>query len=217
MPDEHKITHSYIIDFIRQSLPQSGGLLLELEQYAAENHVPIIQPEVAGLLRLLCRIHKPESVLEIGCAIGYSALLMAQEAPEGARITTVERSPEMAQLARENIAAAGHEGDIDVLEADAEALLPVLDGSYDMIFLDAAKAHYITFLPDCIRLLRPGGLLVSDNVLYGGMVANRELLVRRKITIVKRLKKYLDAICHTPELKSTILSVGDGVALSYRL
>ena len=217
MPDEQNITHSYIIDYIRQSLPESEGILSELEQYAAQHHVPIIQPEVAGLMRLLCRIQKPERILEIGCAIGYSALLMAQEAPEGTKITTIERSADMAQVARRNIAAAGRESSIDILEADAEALLPALDGSFDMIFLDAAKAHYITFLPDCIRLLRSGGLLVSDNVLYGGMVANRELLIRRKITIVKRLKKYLDVICHAPELTSTILSVGDGVALSYKL
>lgn len=217
MPDEQNITHSYIIDFVRQSLPKSQGLLAELEYYAAKQRVPIIQPEVAGLLRLMCRIHKPKSILEIGCAIGYSALLMHQEAPEGAKITTVERSAAMAQKARSNIAAAGAENSIDVLEADAEVLLPVLDGSYDMIFLDAAKAHYITFLPDCIRLMRRGGLLVSDNVLYGGMVANHELLVRRKITIVKRLKKYLDAICHSSQLASTILSIGDGVALSYKL
>lgn len=216
MPDEQNITHAYIIDFIRKSLPASDGLLSELEQYAAAHHVPIIQPEVAGLLRLLCKLHKPRKVLEIGSAIGYSALLMAKET-EGAQITTVERSAEMAQCARENIAKAGASDCIDVLEADAEALLPVLDGSYDMIFLDAAKAHYITFLPDCVRLLRQGGLLVSDNVLYGGMVANRELLIRRKITIVKRLKKYLDAICHTPDLASTILSIGDGVALSYKM
>lgn len=216
MPDEQNITHDYIIDFIRASLPPSEPRLLKLEHYAHENSVPIVQKEVASFLQVLCRIHKPLRVLEIGTAIGYSSLLMLGSLPRGAQITTIERDERMAQIARENITQFGCSGQIDVLSADADVLLEALDGPYDMIFMDGAKAHYIYFLPHCIRLLRPGGVLVTDNILYGGMVASRELLVRRKITIVKRLKKYIAALCSDMRLETSLLSIGDGVAVSYK-
>lgn len=216
MPDEQNITHDYIIDFIRASLPPSEPRLLKLERYAHENGVPIVQKEVASFLQVLCRIHKPMRVLEIGTAIGYSSLLMLGSLPRGAQITTIERDERMAQIARENIAQFGCSGQIDVLSADADVLLEALDGPYDMIFMDGAKAHYIYFLPHCIRLLRPGGVLVTDNILYGGMVASRELLIRRKITIVKRLKKYIAALCSDTRLETSLLSIGDGVAVSYK-
>ncbi len=216
MPNEQDITHSYIIDFVRASLAESEGILSELEDYAHENAVPIVQKEVSSLLKVMCMTHKPKRVLEIGAAIGYSSILMAKSLPDDAIITTIERDEKMASLARENIKRAGLDGRIDVLSADAEVLLPALDGPYDMIFMDAAKAHYIYFLPECIRLLRTGGLLISDNILYGGMVANRELLIRRKITIVKRLKKYIEAVCGDKRLETSILSIGDGVSISYK-
>ena len=217
MPDEHNITHSYIIDHIRSLLPERGGILGELELYASDHGVPIIQPEVAAFLSVMCSVHRPMRILEIGAAIGYSAMLMLDSCPDGAHITTIERDADMAQLMRENIERAGLVGRIDVLEADAVVMLPALDDEYDMIFMDAAKAHYITFLPDCIRLLRAGGLLIADNVLYGGMVSERKLLIRRKITIVKRLQKFLHAVCTAPELSTSVLSIGDGVTMSVRL
>lgn len=217
MPDEHNITHSYIIDFIRGALPKRTGILAQLEEYAKAHEVPIIQPEVAAFLGMICRLHRPQTVLEVGTAIGYSALLMLDNMPDGGNVVTIERDPKMAELARENFANSNKSSQVELLEADAQVLLEQLDGQYDMIFMDAAKAHYIHFLPHCIRLLKPGGLLVSDNVLYGGMVVNRQLLIRRKITIVKRLQKYIQAICNTPELQSSILSVGDGIALSWKL
>lgn len=217
MPNEQDITHSYIIDYIRSSLAKSEGFLAQLEEYAHKNAVPIVQKEVAAFLKLICMTHKPERVLEIGTAIGYSSILMLESLPGSARITTIERDENMASIARQNIKKAGMGECIDVLSADAEVLLPELDGPYDMIFMDAAKAHYIYFLPHCIRLLREGGLLVSDNILYGGMVANRDLLIRRKITIVKRLKKYIEAICSDERLETSLLSIGDGVSISYKL
>lgn len=216
MPSEEQITHSYIIDFVRSSLASNSEFLLELEDYAHKNAVPIVQKEVASFLKVICMTHKPKKVLEIGSAIGYSSLLMLESLPEDAHITTIERDEKMAELARNNIKKAGAEGRIEVLSGDAQVLLPVLDEKYDMIFMDGAKAHYIYFLPECIRLLRNGGLLVSDNILYGGMVTNRELLIRRKITIVKRLKKYIEAICADDRLETSILSIGDGVSLSYK-
>ncbi len=217
MPDEQNITHDYIIDYIRQSLKKNDGILGQMEKYAKENEVPIIQKEVSSFLEVICRVHKPVRILEVGCAIGYSAILMATNLPEGAHITTVERDEEISKIAKENIKKAGFEDRIDVLVADAEVLLEAMDGPYDMIFMDAAKAHYIHFLPHCVRMLRVGGLLVSDNILYAGMVANRDLLLRRKITIVKRLQKYIETICKAPYFKTSILSIGDGVSLCYKL
>ena len=217
MPDEQNITHDYIIDYIRQSLKKNDGILGELEEYAHKNEVPIIQKEVSSFLEVICRIHKPLKVLEVGCAIGYSALLMAHNLPEGSTITTVERDEDMARIAKENFKKAGMDDRIDVLVADAEVLLEAMDEKYDMIFMDASKAHYIHFLPHCVRMLKVGGLLVSDNILYAGMVANRKLLLRRKITIVKRLQTYIETICKAPYFKTSILSIGDGVGLCYKL
>ena len=217
MPDEQNITHDYIIDFVRESLKKNEGILRELEEYAKENEVPIIQKEVSAFLEVICRLHKPMRVLEIGCAIGYSALVMANNLPEGSLITTIEKDEKIAKIAKENIKRAGMEEKIEVLVADAEVLLEAMDGEYDMIFMDASKAHYIHFLPHCERMLKVGGLLVSDNILYAGMVANRNLLLRRKITIVKRLQKYIETICKAPHFKTSILSIGDGVGLCYKL
>lgn len=215
MPDEQNITHSYIIDFVRENLKKSEGILAELEEYAHEHEVPIVQKEVSAFLEVLCNIYKPKKVLEVGCAIGYSATLMALNLPCDSHITTIERDGDMAEIARKNFKRAGLEDKIDVLEADAEVLLEAMDGKYDMIFMDASKAHYIHFLPQCVRMLKKGGLLVSDNILYAGMVANRDLLIRRKITIVKRLSEYIKTICEAPYFKTSILSIGDGVGLCY--
>ncbi len=217
MPFEDQITHNYIIDYIRDTLKPSEGVLAELESYAHKNGVPIVQKEVASFLETVCRMQKPMRVLEIGTAIGYSAILMLSNMPEGSQIVSIERDETMAQMARENIKNAGLAERITVVEADAEAYLKTLEDSFDLIFMDAAKSHYIYFLPECIRLLKSGGVLISDNILYGGMVANRALLIRRKITIVKRLKKYIAALCSAPELKTSLLSIGDGVSLSYKL
>jgi predicted O-methyltransferase YrrM len=135
--------------------------------------------------------------------------------PDG-KIDTIERFELMADKAKENVKRAGKEDIINIIVGDASEVLPCLDKRYDMIFLDAAKGQYPEFLPDCLRMLNIGGLLISDNVLYKGMVANDELVVRRKKTIVKRMRTYLDSICNHEQLDTTILPVGDGVAISYK-
>lgn len=193
-----------------------GGLLRELEQYAAEHHVPIVTPEVAQLLIVLGKMLRPERILEIGTAIGYSSILLAGVLADGGRIDTIERQEEMLIKAHENIKKAGLEHTISIIAGDAQDVLKCLDKKYDMIFLDAAKGQYPEFLPECLRMLKGGGLLVSDNVLYKGMVADEELVVRRKKTIVHRLRSYLESLCSDPSLDTSILQVGDGVALSYK-
>lgn len=210
------VNQDFINDYIRNTLRQSEGLLKELEQFAKEQHVPIITPEVAQLLIVLGKLIKPVRILEVGTAIGYSSILLAGILAPGGRIDTIERQEEMIIKARENIKKAGLENTISIIAGDAEEVLRCLDKQYDMVFLDAAKGQYPEFLPECLRMLKNGGLLVSDNVLYKGMVASDELVVRRKKTIVNRMRTYLDSLCEDTILDTSILPVGDGVALSYK-
>ena len=215
--DQDAIVHPYITEYLRKTVPPHEGILKELEAYAKEHSVPIVQPETAQLLTVLCAMVRPVRILEIGCAIGYSAILMSESLKEGGTVTTVEWDHEMAELAKKNIASAGLSEKIHVLEKDAKELLPTLSGEYDLIFLDGPKAHYIHMLNDCIRLLKKGGVLVSDNVLYKGMTADDSHVVRRKITIVKRLRHFIAAQQQRPELKSVLLPLGDGVTVSVRV
>ncbi|HHV60472.1 MAG TPA: O-methyltransferase [Clostridiaceae bacterium] len=210
------ICYDFINKYIRDTIKPNSGILAELEEYAKKNHVPIIQPEVARLILILGRLLKPSRILEAGTAIGYSAILMAQILNPGGKIDTIERYDLMISLARENIKKAGLHDVINVIAGDALDVMQCLDKKYDMIFLDAAKGQYPEFLPEVIRMLNPGGLLISDNVLYKGMIADDKLVVRRKITIVKRLRDYLSSLCNNEELETTIVPIGDGVAISYK-
>lgn len=214
--DKDAIVYPYITSFLRGEIPQRSGILAELEQYAAENSVPIVQPETAKLLETLMCIKRPVRILEIGCAIGYSAILMAQYLAEGGSISTVERDAEMTGIARANIEKAGLSDRITVINNDAKEVLPRLTGEYDVIFLDGPKAHYIHMLNDCIRLLNKGGILIADNILYKGMVADEEHVIRRKITIVKRLKHFISAQMQRAELETVILPLGDGVTVAVK-
>ncbi|GAE87482.1 O-methyltransferase [Acetivibrio straminisolvens] len=210
------ISYEYINDYIRNTIKKNDGLLAELEVFAKENHVPIVHPEVASLLKVIGLTLKPSRILEVGTAIGYSAILFSTVLSPGGRIDTIDRYELMLERARENIEKAGLKEVINIIEGDALDVLKCLEHKYDMIFLDAAKGQYPEFLPECLRLLRSGGLLISDNILYKGMVATDELVVRRKKTIVKRLRTYLKTICSMDELETSILPVGDGVAISFK-
>ena len=210
------VNEEFIIEYIRNTLRQSTGLLKEMEQYAKDNHVPVISPEVASLLIVLGSLVRPARILEVGTAIGYSSVLLAEILAPGGRIDTIERQEEMILEASKNIKKAGLKHTISIIAGDATEVLKCLDKQYDMVFLDAAKGQYPEFLPDCLRMLKKGGLLVSDNVLFKGMVASDDLIIRRKKTIVNRMRSYLDLLCGDPSLNTSILPVGDGVALSYK-
>lgn len=210
------INHEYIVEYIRRTISRNSGILAELEAYAEENHIPIIQPEVASLLRVVGRLTKPVRILEIGTAIGYSSILLAGILEPCGRVETIERYELMVEKAAENIKKAGLEKIISIIPGDAGEVLRCLDKQYDLIFLDAAKGQYPDFLPECLRMLKKGGLLVSDNVLYKGMVANDGLVVRREKTIVTRMRQYMDSLCQSEELETSIIPIGDGVALSYK-
>lgn len=211
------INHEYIDSFLLGMIPDRCGILKEMEEYAAENHVPIITPDIAGLLAVLIKSSNIKSILEVGTAIGYSAIHMGLSAGEGFSITTIERNEESAAQASAFIKQAGMEGNIKILIGDADELLKDITGSFDMIFVDAAKGQYMEFMKDSIDKLRIGGLFVCDNVLFRGMVAERSLLIRRKITIVKRLKKFLSFLSTCESLKTAIIPMGDGISISCKL
>jgi len=211
------INHEYIDRFLYGMIPARSGILKEMEEYAQENHVPIITPDIAGLLAVLIKATKAKSILEVGTAIGYSAIYMGLCAGESSTIKTIEKNEELARIAEGYIERAGLGENIEVITGDAEELLKDMKGSFDMIFLDAAKGQYMDFMRDSLRMLKIGGLLVCDNVLFRGMVAERSLLVRRKITIVKRLKKFLSFISSCEGLQTSVIPMGDGISVSCKL
>ena len=193
-------------------------LLDEIEREARAANVPVIRQEAQAVLRLLLAMRKPRRILEVGCATGFSALLMCENAPEGCRITTIEKYEKRIPKARENFARAGREGQITLLEGDAAQILPGLSGSYDFIFMDAAKGQYLHFFPEVMRLLGRDGVLVCDNVLQDGDVAESRFAVeRRNRTIHSRMREYLYELTHAEELRTAVLSVGDGIPVSTRL
>lgn len=214
--DKDAIVYPYITSYLRDEIPKRQGILRELEEYAEKNSVPIVQPETAKFLETLMCLKRPLRILEVGCAIGYSAILMAQYLAEGGSITTLEWDAEICEIARKNIEKAGLSDKIKVVCGDAKDVLPTLTGEYDVIFLDGPKAHYIYMLNDCIRLLKRGGMLISDNILYKGMIADDEHVIRRKITIVKRLRRFISAQMQREELETAILPLGDGVTVSVK-
>lgn len=189
--------------------------LNEIEKYALDTEVPIIRRSMQSLLKFLLQFAKPKNVLEVGTAIGFSALLMSEYAPKDCHITTIEKYEKRIPIAKENFKKAGAEDRITLLEGDAIEILKELEGSYDLIFMDAAKGQYINFMPDILRLLAPGGLLVSDNVLQDGdIIESRFAVTRRNRTIHARMREYLYELKHHPDLETVILPVGDGVTLS---
>ncbi len=189
----------------------------KLEEEALKNKVPIGRTDTIARLKLIMTPHKPMTVLEVGCAVGFSALLMKEYAPKGCKITTIEKFEKRIVEAKKNFAKYDPNGDITLLEGDATEILKELTGSYDLIFMDAAKGQYINFLPDCMRLLKSGGLLISDNVLQEGEVLeSRYAVTRRNRTIHARMRDYLYELTHNEDLTSTILPVGDGVTISVK-
>lgn len=212
--EDDNISYDYIIRYIRDTIPAAEGYIAELEKYAKENSVPISQPESMRLTEILLKLKNPVRILEIGSAIGYSAIRMALSSK--AEIITVELSDEMADMAEKNIEKMGLSDRITVLRGDAAQVIKTLDTEFDVIFMDAAKGHYMDFFNECDRLLKSGGLLISDNVLYKGMTATDELVVRRKITIVRRLRAYLEMLKENKAYSTAIIPIGDGVALSVK-
>ena len=191
--------------------------MAEFEQRAINDYVPIIRKPTQILLRYIIASHKPQRILEIGAAVGFSSIYMSEYLPDTARIDTIERMEDRARQARENIARYGKSEMINLIEGDAIGELKKLEQSYDMIFLDAAKGQYINYFEDLMRLLAKGGILVSDNVLQEGeIIESKYAINKRDRTIHGRMREFLYLINHDERLESVVLPNGDGVALSYK-
>ena len=216
--DLNAIVTPYVTSYIREKTEQKDEFLRSLEIYAEENNVPIVEPETARLLSVLTKLKQPQRILEVGCAIGYSSILMSKGLAGGGSILTLEYDPQMVKTARENVKRAGLCDVINVVEADAKDYLAYIDEDeiFDIIFLDGPKAHYLYMLDDAVRLLKKGGLLISDNILFKGMTADDDHFARRKVTIIHRLREYIDTLMKHPQLETSILSQGDGVTLSIK-
>lgn len=189
----------------------------ELEAFAKSTQVPVIRKEMQSLMRTLLVMNKPKRILEVGTAIGFSALFMSEFMPEDGHITTIEKYEKRIPIARENFKKFHKEDKITLLEGDAGEILKELEGPFDFIFMDAAKGQYIHFLPDVLRILAPSGVLLSDNVLQdGNIIESKYAVTRRDRTIHKRMREYLYTLKNHEELETAILTLGDGAALSVR-
>ena len=213
-----RITDERLTAFINSLDTGNPAYLNELEKEARETNVPIIRTETQSLLRTLIAVNRPERILEVGTAVGFSALLFCEYGPENMQVTTIEKYEKRIPVALENFRRCGKSGCIQLLAEDAAVALKKLKGSYDFIFMDAAKGQYMNFLPDVLRLLRTGGLMVSDNVLQDGdILESRYAVTRRDRTIHARMREYLYELKHNPLLVTSVLPVGDGVAVSVKV
>ena len=211
------IVDERIITFINSLDTKNSEILEQIETEARTADVPIIRREMQSLLKVLLLLKKPARVLEVGAAVGFSALLMSEYISEESRITTIENYEKRIPVARENFRRAGKEDQITLIEGDAAEVLKTLDGPYDFIFMDAAKGQYIHYLPDILRLLPPGGCLVSDNVMQDGdVIESRFAVERRNRTIHARMREYLYELKHNDSLTTSIIPLGDGVAVSIK-
>ena len=216
--ENRMIVNDRIVSYIHSLESQNSETLAKIEQCAIKDNVPIIRKEMESFLRVMLSISKPLNILELGCAIGYSAILMSEYLPEGGHITTIENYDKRIVEAKANIQMAGLESKITLLEGDAmEVMKDLEDEKYDFVFMDAAKAQYINFLPEVMRLMKPGAILIADNVLQDGdIIESRYGVIRRNRTIHSRMREYMYQVKHMDELETTIVPIGDGITMSVK-
>ena len=210
------IVEERLVTYLHSLETENSPILELIEREALADRVPIIRKEMQSFLKVMLQIKHPDRILEVGTAIGFSAILMGSCTSDECRITTIENYDRRIPIARENFRRAGMEEKITLMEGDALEVMKGLSGSFDFIFMDAAKGQYMAYLPEVLRLLPSGGILVSDNVLQNGdIIESRFAVERRDRTIHSRMREYLYTLKHHPELETSILPLGDGVALSY--
>ena len=203
-----------VVDFMREGQLDFEGGLGEIEAYANELGIPIVPHETAKFLDFFTATMQPSQVLEIGTAIGFSASLMAQHLQADGHLTTIDRYEKMYERAKENFKKMGLEDRITLIEGDAADVLPTLEGSYDLIFMDSAKAKYIEFYPECMRLLRQGGVLIIDDVFQGGTVLDDEAEIPKRVRkIHRKLNELFDTILNDKSNRSTLVPLGDGLLM----
>ena len=211
------IVDERIVTFLHSLETENSEILETIEAEALRDQVPIIRKEMQSFLKVLLAVKKPMRSLEIGTAVGFSALLMSESVSKDCKITTIEKYEKRIPIARQNFKRAGKEAQIELLEGDALEILKQLDGPYDFIFMDAAKGQYVFYLEETIRLLEKDGVLVTDNVLQDGdVIESRFAVERRNRTIHARMREFLYNLKHDPRILTTIIPLGDGVAVSVK-
>jgi len=211
----NNIQYDYIENYINSTHKKEEPFFEKLREYAKENHIYIVKPQVERLLSVILSILKPEKILEVGTAIGYSSMLMLKYAGENSHVTTIERDEEVLLMAKENIKLRGLDDKIRCIFGDATEVLESLTGEYDFIFIDAAKGQYRDHFEKSLKLIKSGGVILTDDVLYFGMTASDEFIVKKHDTITRKLREYLDFLCHDERFETNILPIGDGVAITY--
>ncbi len=211
------ITDERLASFINSFNTDYDDVITSIRKEAEENRVPIIRQEAGEFIKLLILMNKPKKILEIGTAVGFSAIFMSRFLDDDAHITTIENYPPRIAEAKKNFVRAGVESRITLMEGDAQEILPGLDEQYDFVFMDAAKGQYGCFFSESVRLLKPNGILLCDNVLQDGdVLESRFAVTRRNRTIHSRMREYLHDLTHDPLLDTAILNVGDGMSLSMK-
>jgi len=211
------IVNERITTYINSLDTGNSEVVNAIRREALLDNVPIIRQESENLLKVMLRLTQPGHILEVGTAVGYSALLMSENMPCGCTITTIEKYEKRIPVAKANFKRAGKENVITLLEGDALEILKSLKGPYEFIFMDAAKGQYMAFFEDVMRLLPVGGVLISDNVLQDGdIIESRFAVTRRNRTIHSRMREYLYTLTHHDELETAILPLADGMAISVK-
>ena len=211
------IVNERVVAYINSLDCGNSDICNTIEKEAIADEVPIIRKEMGNLLKVLLQLVQPERILEVGTAVGYSSILMSENMPEKCTITTIENYDKRIPVARNNFKRAGKENVITLIEGDALEVLKTLEGPYDFIFMDAAKGQYINYLPDIKRVLRKGGLLISDNILQEGeIVESRYAVTRRNRTIHTRIREYVYELTHTKDFVTSIVPIADGITLSVK-
>lgn len=211
-----RIVDERIESFIDQSIEQYEGILGEIRNEAIINRVPVISIDAARLLEIITRLNRPHRILEIGTAVGFTSILMADGLSENGKIDTIEIDEIVALKASKNIEKAGFKKQINLIIGDAEDVLSNIQQKYDLVFIDAAKGQYCKYYDLCSHMVLPGGIIFADNVLYRGMTAGGAKINRRQQLLVRRLREYISIATKDNRFITDVLSIGDGVCISYK-
>jgi predicted O-methyltransferase YrrM len=207
-----------IREYLAAVMPEREATLEALHKEATLNYVPIIKHEMEQFLTFIVTLHQPKRILEIGTAVGYSSIVMSRAMTPPPEITTLEKSPKMAELALDNFRTFGYASTIELIEGDAIESLKELHEPYDMVFMDAAKGQYMNFYEDAFRLLKVGGILIADNILQDGLIAkSRFAIPRRQRTIHHRMREFIRTISTTDQLTTSVLPIADGATISVKV
>lgn len=208
------INREYIDTYIQSLIQDEDEKLENFRQQCVERSLPIIHKEVGQYIRLVINQLHAKSIIEVGTNVGYSSIFMSSVMKNEGKVVTLERSEKFYEEALKNIQSFGLEKNIEVHFGDAVENLDKIEGTFDMAFIDAAKSYYRTFFDKCSMKMKSGGIIISDNVLYQGMIATDELVVRRKKTLVRNMRNYLEYISNDERYITTVLPLGDGLAVT---